>query len=106
MCYIFFCITGNIPVDEVVRSSLHLHSNFMILVDGQVVLFEHNNHDMTEDLVNKRAVTFLMGASYRNQLVNMYIRPALVVLACKLAQTFNKGMIYFLTYVINQKHTF
>lgn len=101
---------GNIPVDEVVRSSLHLHSNFMILVDGQVVLFEHNNHDMTEDLVNKRAVTFLMGASYRNQLVNMYIRPALVVLACKLVQTFNKDDVYksftFLRRVLSREFIF
>lgn len=86
-------------VDEVVRSSLHLHSNFMSLVGDQVVLLEHSDHDMTEDLVNKRAATYLMGASYRNQLVNIYIRPALVVLACKLAQTFKKGMIFSLTYM-------
>lgn len=101
---------GNIPVDEVVRSSLHLHSNFMILVNGQVVLFEHNNLDITEDLVNKRAVTFLMGASYRNQLVNVYIRPALVVLACKLAQTFKKDDVYksftFLRRVLSREFIF
>ncbi|XP_040206983.1 dihydroxyacetone phosphate acyltransferase-like isoform X3 [Rana temporaria] len=101
---------GNIPVDEVVRSSLHLHSNFISLVDDQVVLFEHNDHDMTEDLVNKRAVTFLMGASYRNELVNIYARPALVVLACKLAQTFKKDDVYksftFLRRVLSREFIF
>ncbi|XP_018415480.1 PREDICTED: dihydroxyacetone phosphate acyltransferase-like [Nanorana parkeri] len=85
---------GNIPFDEVVRSSLHLHSNFMSLMGDQVVLLEHSNHDMAEDLVNRRAATYLIGASYRNQLVNVYIRPALVVLACKLAQTFKKDDVY------------
>nr|DBA26912.1 TPA: hypothetical protein GDO54_011109 [Pyxicephalus adspersus] len=81
---------GNKSFEEVLRSSLHLHSNFLSLVGDQVVLREHNDHDTTEDLVNERAVTYLMGASYRNQLINIFIRPALVVLACKLAKTFKK----------------
>ncbi|KAM5164098.1 dihydroxyacetone phosphate acyltransferase-like isoform 2-T2 [Mantella aurantiaca] len=101
---------GNMSVDEVVQSSLHLHSNIMSLVGDQVVLLEHTDHVMTEDLVSKRAVTFLMGAAYRNQLVNIYIRPALVVLACKLAQTFKQDDVYksftFLRRVLSREFIF
>ncbi|XP_075453124.1 dihydroxyacetone phosphate acyltransferase isoform X2 [Ascaphus truei] len=86
---------GNLSASRLVRSSLDLHSNFMSLVEGQVVLLEHRQASvLTEELVVKRAVSLLMCASYRNQMVNVFIRPALVVLACKMAQGFRKEDVY------------
>ncbi|XP_073407969.1 dihydroxyacetone phosphate acyltransferase isoform X3 [Dendrobates tinctorius] len=76
----------NMSACKVVRSSVDLHSNIMKLADGEVVLYESRPNDViTEEQVFIRAATLLMCAFYRNQLVNMYVRPALVVLACKMS---------------------
>lgn len=78
----------NMSASKVVRASIDLHSNIMKLVDGEVILFENKPNDiLTEELVFIQAVTLLMCASYRNQMVNTYVRPALVVLACKMASS-------------------
>ncbi|XP_053315345.1 dihydroxyacetone phosphate acyltransferase [Spea bombifrons] len=85
----------NVSASRVVRSSLDIHSNFLRFVDGQVILLDHEQDGtVTEELVFKRAVSWLMCASYRNQMVNLYIRPALVVLACKITQSFIKDDVY------------
>ncbi|XP_069625445.1 dihydroxyacetone phosphate acyltransferase isoform X1 [Ranitomeya imitator] len=76
----------NMSASKVVRASVDLHSNIMKLADGEVVLYENRPNDViTEERVFIRAATLLMCAFYRNQLVNMYVRPALVVLACKMS---------------------
>ncbi|KAM9316756.1 dihydroxyacetone phosphate acyltransferase-like [Gastrophryne carolinensis] len=86
---------SNTPVDEVLQASLELHCNFLNLLGGQVVLLEHSGHEIiTEELVTKRAVTFLLASSYRNQIVNIYKQPALVVLASKMATSFDKEAVY------------
>ncbi|XP_044144688.1 dihydroxyacetone phosphate acyltransferase isoform X1 [Bufo gargarizans] len=78
----------NMSASKVVRASIDLHSNIMKLADGEVILFENKPNDiLTEDQVFIRAVTLLMCASYRNQMVNMYVRPALVALACKMTSS-------------------
>ncbi|XP_075059568.1 dihydroxyacetone phosphate acyltransferase [Mixophyes fleayi] len=85
----------NMSASKVVQSSLELHSNIISLVDGEVVLFEQNpSCILTEELVFNRAVTVLMCASYRNQMVNTYVRPALVVLAGKMAQSCRREDVY------------
>ncbi|XP_069625377.1 dihydroxyacetone phosphate acyltransferase-like isoform X2 [Ranitomeya imitator] len=86
---------GNKSIDDVVHSSVTLHSNIMAIVDRHIVLLEHNvTEAITEELVINQAHTFLTGASYRNKMVNVFIRSALVVLACKMAQSFEKDNIY------------
>ncbi|XP_073401196.1 dihydroxyacetone phosphate acyltransferase-like isoform X1 [Dendrobates tinctorius] len=86
---------GNKSIDDVVHSSVTLHSNIMTIVDRHIVLLEHNvTGAITEELVTNQAHTFLTGASYRNKMVNVFIRSALVVLACKMAQSFEKDNIY------------
>ncbi|KAM4043279.1 dihydroxyacetone phosphate acyltransferase-like [Anomaloglossus baeobatrachus] len=76
----------NMSACKVVRTSVDLHSNIMRLADGEVILYENRPDDViTEEQVFTRAATLLMCASYRNQLVNVYVRPALVVLACKMS---------------------
>ncbi|XP_056422988.1 dihydroxyacetone phosphate acyltransferase-like isoform X2 [Hyla sarda] len=85
----------NKTINEVVQSSVSLHSNFMAIVDSHIVLLEHDVTDvLTEEMVAKQTVTFLTCASYRNKMVNVFIRPALVVLACKTAQSLQKDDIY------------
>lgn len=84
----------NKTVNEVVQSSVSLHSNIMAIVDSHIVLLEHNVPEvLTEELVTKQALTFLTGALYRNKMVNVFIRPALVLLACKAAQSVRKDDI-------------
>ncbi|XP_066452239.1 dihydroxyacetone phosphate acyltransferase-like [Eleutherodactylus coqui] len=84
----------NKSIHEVVQYSVSLHSNFMAIVDDHIVLLEHNvTKVLTEELITKQALTFLTGASYRNKMVNVFVRPALVVLACKTAQSFQKDEI-------------
>ncbi|XP_075720461.1 dihydroxyacetone phosphate acyltransferase-like isoform X2 [Rhinoderma darwinii] len=85
----------NKSIDEVVQSSVSLHSNCMAIMDSHIILLEHNVTEvLTEELVTKQAFTFLTGASYRNKMVNIFIRPALVVLACKKAQSIQKDDIH------------
>ncbi|KAG8583418.1 hypothetical protein GDO81_008399 [Engystomops pustulosus] len=82
----------NMSSSKVVKASIELHSNILKLADGEVILFENKPNDpLTEEVVFAQAVTLLMCASYRNQLVNTYVRPALVVLACKMALSSSRG---------------
>ncbi|XP_072265460.1 dihydroxyacetone phosphate acyltransferase [Pyxicephalus adspersus] len=85
----------NMSASKVVRSSLDLHSNITKLIDGEVFLFDNNtNGVLTEELVFSRGVSVLMCAAYRNQMVNIYARPALVVLAMKMAQSSKSEDVY------------
>ncbi|KAM4772497.1 dihydroxyacetone phosphate acyltransferase isoform 2-T2 [Rhinophrynus dorsalis] len=81
----------NMTASKVIRSSVDLHSNIMSVVDGQVVLIEHKQASvLTEELVFKQAVPLLICSTYRNQLINVYVRPALVLLACEMEQSYRK----------------
>uniref|UniRef100_A0A8C5M7Q7 Glyceronephosphate O-acyltransferase n=1 Tax=Leptobrachium leishanense TaxID=445787 RepID=A0A8C5M7Q7_9ANUR len=85
----------SMPSCRVVQSSIELHSNFINTVDGQVTLLEYEQTgDPNKELIFKSAVSVLMCASYRNQMVNLYVRPALVVLACKISQSLKKDEIF------------
>ncbi|XP_069810759.1 dihydroxyacetone phosphate acyltransferase [Dendropsophus ebraccatus] len=85
----------NMSASKVVRASIDLHSNMMKLADGEVILFEKKPNDiLTEEEVFIQAVTLLLCASYRNQMVNTYVRPALVVLACKMASSSSKDDVF------------
>lgn len=94
--FFLLCLLDNMSASKVVRASIDLHSNIMKLVDGEVILFENKPNDiLTEEQVFIQAVTLLMCASYRNQMVNTYVRPALVVLACKMASSSSRGRGYY-----------
>ncbi|CAH2251127.1 dihydroxyacetone phosphate acyltransferase isoform X1 [Pelobates cultripes] len=85
----------NLPSNRVVRSSLEVHSNIMDIVDGQVILVDYEKPgNLDKEPVFKSAASVLMCASYRNQMVNVCIRPALVVLACKLSNSSLKEEVY------------
>ncbi|KAM8952933.1 dihydroxyacetone phosphate acyltransferase [Pelodytes ibericus] len=85
----------NLSASRVVRSNLDVHSNIMKLVDGHLILADHEQGGvLNEELMFKRAVSVLMCASYRNQMVNLCVRPALVMLACKVSNCFMKEEVY------------
>ncbi|XP_030052302.1 dihydroxyacetone phosphate acyltransferase isoform X2 [Microcaecilia unicolor] len=87
---------GNLSASKVVRSSLTLHSNLMSLVDGRVVLLGGRKEEsrLTEELVFQWALSVLMCTSYRNQVVNVFVRPALVAISSQMAQSSRKEDIY------------
>ncbi|XP_075718816.1 dihydroxyacetone phosphate acyltransferase-like [Rhinoderma darwinii] len=101
----------NVSSSKVVRASIDLHSNIMKLAEGQVILFEMRpNDNLTEEQVFIRAISLLMCASYRNQMVNTYVRPALVVLACKMASSSSRDDVsrtfYFLRKLFSKEFVF
>ncbi|XP_005291306.2 dihydroxyacetone phosphate acyltransferase isoform X1 [Chrysemys picta bellii] len=85
----------NLCANKAVTSSLALHSNIVSLVNGQVVLNDVGMEDgATEDLVFKQALSILMCGAYRNQLLNVFVRPSLVAVALQMTQSFRKEEIY------------
>ncbi|XP_044866837.1 dihydroxyacetone phosphate acyltransferase isoform X6 [Mauremys mutica] len=85
----------NLCANKAVTSSLALHSNIVSLVNGQVVLNDVRVEDgATEELVFKRALSILMCGAYRNQLLNVFVRPSLVAVALQMKQSFRKEEIY------------
>ncbi|XP_029450057.1 dihydroxyacetone phosphate acyltransferase isoform X1 [Rhinatrema bivittatum] len=87
---------GNLSASKVIRSSLAVHANLMSLVEGRVILLGRGKEEegLTEELVFQWSVSVLMCASYRNQVVNVFVRPALVAVASQMAQSSSKEDIY------------
>ncbi|XP_063163322.1 dihydroxyacetone phosphate acyltransferase isoform X2 [Candoia aspera] len=85
----------NLCPRKAVRSALALHSNIASLVNGQVIL---NDKEMgsvtTEEPVFRRAVSILLCGSYRNQLLNIFVRPALVAIALQITHSSRKEEVY------------
>ncbi|KYO18765.1 dihydroxyacetone phosphate acyltransferase isoform X2 [Alligator mississippiensis] len=81
--------------NKAVTSCLALHSNIFILVNGHVVLNDKGSEGgAMEELVFKQALAILMCGSYRNQLLNLFVRPALVSVALQMTQSFRKEEVY------------
>ncbi|KAM3856584.1 dihydroxyacetone phosphate acyltransferase isoform 2-T2 [Vipera latastei] len=85
----------NLCASEAVKSALALHSNIASLVNGQVIL---NDKEMgfvaTEDPVFRRAFSSLLCGSYRNQLLNVFVRPAFVAIALQNTHSSRKEEVY------------
>ncbi|XP_066549137.1 dihydroxyacetone phosphate acyltransferase [Amia ocellicauda] len=80
---------------KVVSSSVALHHDIVGCVGDRVVLLEGSQEAVSpEEAVFTRAVTVLMCASYRNQVMHMFIRPALVAVALHAAGSSRKEDIY------------
>lgn len=76
-------------------SGLTLHSNIARLVDGHVVLNDKGLEDgAVGEIVFKHALSILMCATYRNQLLNVFMRPSLVAIALQMTRSFRKGMFW------------
>ncbi|XP_026700118.1 dihydroxyacetone phosphate acyltransferase [Athene cunicularia] len=85
----------NLCAKKAVLSGLALHSNIARLVDGHVVLNDKGVEDgAVGEIVFKRALAILTCATYRNQLLNVFVRPSLVALALQMTRTFRKEEVY------------
>lgn len=94
-CCIF--LLDNLCAKKAVMSGLTLHSNVARLVDGHVVLNDKGVEDgAVGEIVFKRALAILMCATYRNQLLNVFVRPSLVAVALQMTRSFRKGTLGWL----------
>ncbi|NWQ74329.1 GNPAT acyltransferase, partial [Columbina picui] len=85
----------NLCAKKAVMSGLTLHSNVARLVDGHVVLNDKGMEDgAVGEIVFKRALAILMCATYRNQLLNVFVRPSLVAVALQMTRSFRKEEVY------------
>uniref|UniRef100_A0A4X2KYG3 Dihydroxyacetone phosphate acyltransferase n=1 Tax=Vombatus ursinus TaxID=29139 RepID=A0A4X2KYG3_VOMUR len=90
----FLVWPDNIAADEVIHSSLLLHSNIVNLTKDQVVLKEESGEqEIAEGLIFQH-ITILMCVAYRNQLLNIFVRPSLVALSQQMIPGFRKEDIY------------
>nr|XP_015200516.1 PREDICTED: dihydroxyacetone phosphate acyltransferase isoform X1 [Lepisosteus oculatus] len=72
----------HVSMNKMVSSSVLLHHDIVTLTGGCVVLLEgQQGPESPEEGVFRRAVTVLMCASYRNQVLHIFVRPALVSVA-------------------------
>ncbi|XP_035394866.1 dihydroxyacetone phosphate acyltransferase isoform X1 [Cygnus atratus] len=85
----------NLCAKKAVMSALALHSNIARLVNGHVVLNDKGEEDgAAGEIVFKRALAILMCGTYRNQLLNVFVRPSLVALALQMTRSFRKEEVY------------
>uniref|UniRef100_UPI00398EC764 dihydroxyacetone phosphate acyltransferase isoform X2 n=1 Tax=Pristiophorus japonicus TaxID=55135 RepID=UPI00398EC764 len=85
----------NVSADKVIRSSLALRHNIVKTVKNQVMLCqEETTAEFTVEKVSKSTVTVLMCASYRNQILHVFVRPALVAIAFQNAHSCRKEDVY------------
>ncbi|XP_048386812.1 dihydroxyacetone phosphate acyltransferase isoform X1 [Stegostoma tigrinum] len=86
---------GNVTSDKVIRSSLALHHNVAKTVKDQVVLCqEGTSAKFTVEDIFKYTISVLMCASYRNQILHVFVRPALVAVAFQNGQSCRKEDVY------------
>lgn len=80
--------------EEVVQSSILLHSNLATLVKDQVVLkVDSESSQMVNGLVPQH-IAFLMCSAYRNQLLNVFARPSLVAVALHMTPGLRKEDVF------------
>ncbi|XP_029281768.1 dihydroxyacetone phosphate acyltransferase [Cottoperca gobio] len=95
----------HIPPSEVVSSSLSLHRGLVRICEGRVQLAvepagapagpgePHSSVTQEEELLS-RAVTVLSCASYRNQALHIFVRPALLASAIHTASSCQKQEVF------------
>ncbi|NXY91389.1 GNPAT acyltransferase, partial [Alcedo cyanopectus] len=80
---------------KAVVSALTLHANVARLVDGRVLLSEQGvEGGAGGEAIFRRALAVLMCATYRNQLLNVFVRPALVALAVQMRRSLRTEEVY------------
>ncbi|XP_051057634.1 dihydroxyacetone phosphate acyltransferase isoform X2 [Phodopus roborovskii] len=80
--------------EEVVQSSILLHSNLASLVKDQVVLkVDSGASEMVKGVVLQH-INLLMCSAYKNQLLNIFVRPSLVSVALNMTPGFRKEDVF------------
>ncbi|XP_061756778.1 dihydroxyacetone phosphate acyltransferase [Nerophis ophidion] len=85
----------HLPPLEVVSSSLSLHGGLVRVSDGKVHLaLEQGGAASPEEVLLNRAVLLLSCASYRNQALHVFLRPALLASAIYAASSREKQDVF------------
>ncbi|KAL4673328.1 hypothetical protein H8959_017262 [Pygathrix nigripes] len=90
----FLIWPDNKPAEEVVQASILLHSNIASLVRDQVILKVDSGDSEVVDGLIFQHITLLMCSAYRNQLLNIFVRPSLVAIALQMTPGFRKEDVY------------
>ncbi|XP_006146044.1 dihydroxyacetone phosphate acyltransferase isoform X2 [Tupaia chinensis] len=90
----FLVWPDNEPPEEVVQSGILLHSNIASLVRDQVILrVDCGDSEVVDGLIFQH-ITLLMCSAYRNQLLNVFVRPSLVAVALQMTPGLRKEDVY------------
>ncbi|XP_004432426.1 PREDICTED: dihydroxyacetone phosphate acyltransferase [Ceratotherium simum simum] len=90
----FLTWPDNEPAEEVIHSSILLHSNIASLVKDKVVLkLESGDSEVVDGLIFQH-ITLLLCSTYKNQLLNVFVRPSLVAVALQMTPGFRKEDVY------------
>ncbi|XP_021551798.1 dihydroxyacetone phosphate acyltransferase isoform X3 [Neomonachus schauinslandi] len=90
----FLTWPDNEPAEEVIQSNILLHSNIASLVKDQVVLnMDSGDSEVVNGLIFQH-ITLLMCSAYKNQLLNIFVRPSLVAMALQMTPGFRKEDVY------------
>ncbi|XP_032098344.1 dihydroxyacetone phosphate acyltransferase isoform X2 [Sapajus apella] len=90
----FLVWPDNKPAEEVVQASILLHSNIASLVRDQVILKVDSRDSEVVDGLIFQHITLLMCSAYRNQLLNICVRPSLVAIALQMTPGCRKEDVY------------
>ncbi|XP_048105785.1 dihydroxyacetone phosphate acyltransferase-like isoform X1 [Alosa alosa] len=91
---------AQVPDEEVMLSSVSLHGSLVCCEEGRVFLLDEQGSSAAvssvspEEAVLKRAAVVLMCASYRNQALHVFVRPALVAVAMPTAPSSRKEDVF------------
>ncbi|XP_041043885.1 dihydroxyacetone phosphate acyltransferase [Carcharodon carcharias] len=85
----------HVTSDKMIRSSLAQRHNIVKMVKDQVVLCQEGTPaEFTVENIFKYTVSVLMCASYRNQLLHVFVRPALVAIAFQNTHSCRREDVY------------
>ncbi|XP_059838189.1 dihydroxyacetone phosphate acyltransferase [Hypanus sabinus] len=85
----------NVTPDKVIRSNLALHHSIVKTIKNQVMLCQEDTPaKFTVEKIFKHTVSVLMCASYRNQILHVFVRPALIAIAFQSTQSCRREDIY------------
>ncbi|XP_012870176.1 PREDICTED: dihydroxyacetone phosphate acyltransferase isoform X2 [Dipodomys ordii] len=90
----FLLWPDNKPPEEIIQSSFLLHSNLVSLVGDQVALHMKLEDSEVVDGLLVQHITLLMCSAYRNQLLNIFLRPSLVAVALQMTPGFRKENVF------------
>ncbi|XP_028254316.1 dihydroxyacetone phosphate acyltransferase-like, partial [Parambassis ranga] len=95
-CGAFLHWPEHAPPSEVVSSSLSLHQGLVSISEGRVhlALEQAGGQGGPEEKLLNQAVVVLSCASYRNQALHVFLRPALLALAIVTSSSNNRQEVY------------
>ena len=84
----YYVVSGNASSESVIRHFLGLHTNLVKVSEDDIIELQlvRPVHAPVKDEVMLNAATNIMLASYRNQLLHIFIRPGMVALAVNSCQ--------------------